>query len=248
MPIKKLSATHIKKAAKFWDENQGHRGFKNSQHYDVIIEGAPYPPKAIVSIAHEISGIADMKPSSFKGARRGPWHDMLRGLGFQVVPKGLVVSEVKDVGESATTLQDIEDIEADTGCTFTERETLILARIGQGIYRKELLKLWDGKCAVTGCSVLPVLRASHAKPWRPSNNEERLDPNNGLILVATLDALFDAGLIGFDSNGKMLVSKELDDKEILKGVPNALRKKPTNEQIAYLEEHLNNIFKGSYDF
>lgn len=248
MPVKKVSAAHIKAAAKFWKKNPGYRGFREGQNYDVIINGEPYPPKAIVSIAHEISGTADMEPSSFKGARRGPWHDMLRGLGFQVVPKGLLVTESKDIGESATTLQDIEDIEKQTDYSPTERETLILARIGQGKYRKELLELWDGKCAVTGCSVLPVLRASHAKPWRDSDNQERLDPNNGLPLVANLDALFDAGLIGFDSDGKMHVSKNLRDKELISGVPRALRKKPTGEQANYLEEHFSFIFQEDLHF
>lgn len=248
MPIKKVTAANVRAAAKFWEKNPGYRGFKNSLHYDVIIQGKPYPPKAIVSIAHEIAGIADMKPSDFKGARRGPWHGMFRELDFQVVPKGLVVTDTKEIGESAKILQDIADIETEAEFNQTERETLILARIGQGIYRKRLLELWDRKCALTGCAVLPVLRASHAKPWKESNNEERLDPNNGLPLVANLDALFDAGLIGFDSDGKMLVSKELRDKELLKGLPLVLRKKPTVAQASYLEEHFNSVFQGGYDF
>lgn len=248
MPIKKVRAANIRAAAKFWEKNRGYRGFRKSLHYDVIIDGEHFPPKAIVSIAHEKSGVAlDMKPSSFKGARRGPWHDMLRNLGFQVVRKGLVVTDTEDIGQSATTLQDIEDIEEKVGYSPTERETLILARIGQGKYRRDLLSLWGNKCAVTGCSVLPVLRASHAKPWKYSEYEERLDPNNGLPLVANLDALFDAGLIGFDSNGKMLLSKNLRDKELLSGVPRALRNKPTVEQASYLEEHFNFVFQGVAD-
>lgn len=243
MPVRKVSADNIESAAKFWRKNLGYRGFRESVHYDVIINGEPYPPKAIVSIAHEISGLADMEPSSFKGARKGPWHKMLENLDFQVVPKGLVVTEAKEIGESATTLQDIEDIKKDRGYSQTERETLILARLGQGMYRKGLLSLWDHKCAVTGCAVLPVLRASHAKPWRDCDNQERLDPNNGIPLVANLDALFDAGLIGFDRSGKMHISKKLSDKKLLGGVPRVLRKKPTAEQANYLEEHFSSVFQ-----
>lgn len=40
-------------------------------------------------------------------------------------------------------------------------------------------------------------QASHAKPWRTSSDQERLDPHNGLPLIATLGVLFDRGLIGF---------------------------------------------------
>jgi len=36
---------------------------------------------------------------------------------------------------------------------------------------------------------------------------QKLDPNNGLLLVATLDALFDRGRISFSENGQMLISE-----------------------------------------
>ncbi|WP_245431366.1 HNH endonuclease signature motif containing protein, partial [Rhodoplanes roseus] len=42
---------------------------------------------------------------------------------------------------------------------------------------------------MTGCEVEDVLRASHIKPWRDASDQERLDPRNGLLLSATLDAL-----------------------------------------------------------
>lgn len=112
------------------------------------------------------------------------------------------------------------------------------ARRGQGKYRDELLRLWDGCCAVTGCSVLPVIRASHAKAWRESSDRERLDPNNGLPLTANLDALFDRGLIGFDDAGQMLLSHELRDATLdLLGLPAPLRQRPTKAQTYYLQHH-----------
>ncbi len=54
----------------------------------------------------------------------------------------------------------------------TERESVIKARIGQGVFRKQLLEMWDG-CAVTGVKLPDLLRASHIKPWRYSTNAER---------------------------------------------------------------------------
>ncbi|WP_082552054.1 HNH endonuclease [Massilia sp. Root351] len=246
MPIKQarqVRAHHVEEAAKFWSLNPGYKGFRDSTRYDVIINGESYPPKAIVSISRELAKLGDMPPSSFAGAKDGKWHEMLKNLGFRIVPKGLVVTDYQEMGEAVSIPADIEDIEDEYRDNPTVQATMVLARLGQGKYRKELLSLWDDRCAVTGCSILPVLRASHAKPWCKSNDNERLDPNNGIPLVATLDALFDTGLIGFDEKGHMLVSKELRDKELLKDVPNALRKKPTSAQALYLKEHLCSVFQ-----
>ncbi|MEZ5459241.1 MAG: HNH endonuclease signature motif containing protein [Steroidobacteraceae bacterium] len=50
------------------------------------------------------------------------------------------------------------------------------------------------------------LIASHAKPWRDSSNDERLDGENGLLLTPTVDHLFDRGFISFEGNGRVIVS------------------------------------------
>jgi len=121
----------------------------------------------------------------------------------------------------------------------TTRDALVAARRGQGRFRRELLKLWDNCCAVTGCSVTEALRASHAKPWRRSSDAERLDPHNGLPLLGTLDALFDAGLIGFDAQGEMKVSARLNASQRAElDLPRNLRREPRPRCGAYLEAHL----------
>ena len=87
---------------------------------------------------------------------------------------------------------DIARIEEDA--RDTTKRALIDGRLGQGKFRDDLMQVWGDRCAVTGCSVVEVLRASHVKSWRRSSNKEQLDPQNGLLLGAHLDALFDAGL------------------------------------------------------
>jgi predicted restriction endonuclease len=62
-------------------------------------------------------------------------------------------------------------------------------------------------------SVVAALEASHIKRWTDSNNDERLDPNNGILLTANLHRLFDAGLISFDDLGKMIISSKLSKSE-----------------------------------
>lgn len=84
----------------------------------------------------------------------------------------------------------------------TERDVLTKARIGQGKFRADLVASWrkGETCALTGIAVPEMLIASHIKPWRDSTNEERLDPMNGLLLVAHADKLFDRYLLSFDES------------------------------------------------
>lgn len=92
--------------------------------------------------------------------------------------------------------------------TETEREALIKARVGQGIFRTDLVALW-GSCAVTGCTLAKVLIASHIVPWALcATNRERLDPFNGLLLTPNLDKLVDRLLISFNDDGSILLSKD----------------------------------------
>jgi HNH endonuclease len=138
---------------------------------------------------------------------------------------------------------DIDEIRKNKAAT--EREQLILARRGQGIFREGLFRLWGG-CAVTGCKVYEVLRASHIKPWRLSNGAERLDPHNGLLLTATLDALFDRGLITFDDAGEMIISRRVseDQRKYLMHEPSKLRHQPSSNLKDYLKSHRELIFRA----
>ena len=95
----------------------------------------------------------------------------------------------------------------------TEKQALIKSRIGQGRFRADLIRIWGERCAVTGLGLAPLLRASHIKPWSSSDNRERLDPSNGLLLAPQYDAAFDAGLISFSNSGELLVSGHVDPAE-----------------------------------
>jgi hypothetical protein len=120
----------------------------------------------------------------------------------------------------------------------TTKEQLILARMGQGVFRKSVLSKWNYRCAVTGSNL--VVRASHIKPWRTCNDSERLDPNNGIPLVATLDALFDSHLITFKPSGVIQLSESIPAFErhcLGISMDMKLRREPTVEMRAYLEIH-----------
>lgn len=93
--------------------------------------------------------------------------------------------------------------------SHTEVQLEILMRRGQHLYKERLVNLWEGQCAICHINLPELLRASHAKPWKDSNQNERLDPYNGLLLCAHHDALFDKGLISFDQEGQILMSEVL---------------------------------------
>ena len=96
-------------------------------------------------------------------------------------------------------------IESDTRIPDTEREALIVARRGQGLFKQRVMEI-ETRCRITGVTNPIHLRASHCKPWRDSNNEERLNGENGLLLTPTIDHLFDRGFISFEDSGVLIVS------------------------------------------
>lgn len=96
-------------------------------------------------------------------------------------------------------------IESDATVKQTEKEAIILARRGQGLFRR-LVSEFESRCRVTGVDRPEHLRASHCKPWRDSTNHERIDGSNGLLLTPSIDHLFDRGFISFEANGRLLVS------------------------------------------
>jgi putative restriction endonuclease len=99
--------------------------------------------------------------------------------------------------------------------TETERRALVMARKGQGVFRQNVMKV-EKACRVTGVTRTEHLVASHTKPWRDSDNTERLDGENGFLLTPTIDHLFDKGFISFENNGKLIVSPRADPASIAK--------------------------------
>lgn len=98
-----------------------------------------------------------------------------------------------------------EQIQSDPSVEETDREALIRARCGQGLFKQRVMRI-EHRCRITGVRNLTHLIASHCKPWRDSSNEERLNGENGLLLTPSIDHLFDRGFIGFESSGELIIS------------------------------------------
>jgi hypothetical protein len=110
-------------------------------------------------------------------------------------------------------LVDVALLKALDGIPETQKEQLVKARVGQGLFRS-LVLLKHPACRITGVADKRLLRASHIKAWKDSSNFERLDGNNGIMLSPHVDAMFDQGLMSFEDNGRAIYRNDLK-KEIL---------------------------------
>ncbi|MFE8599811.1 HNH endonuclease [Archangium violaceum] len=132
----------------------------------------------------------------------------------------------------------------------TERDAIVKARLGQGVFRENVAKV-EKACRITGVSIPIFLIASHIKPWRHSSNQERLDGNNGLLLTPSIDFLFDRGFISFEDNGDLLLSPvaSLDALHKMGVDPTKTSNVgPFNSaQQKYLRFHRAEIFRRSQD-
>jgi hypothetical protein len=104
-------------------------------------------------------------------------------------------------------------IQDDRSLGETEREALVRARRGQGLFRSNVQTI-ERACRVTRVERREHLVASHVKPWRDSTNDERLDGENGLLLTPTVDHLFDKGFISFEDAGNLIISPVADRESL----------------------------------
>jgi putative restriction endonuclease len=126
-----------------------------------------------------------------------------------------------------------------------EKIQITKSRRGQGIFKANV-RLIEKFCRVTGVSNIKHLRASHIKPWAVSNNIEKLDGCNGLLLSPHVDHLFDRGFISFHNSGDLLISKELNTQILDQWAIHSNKNVGTFrlEQREYLEYHRDVIFQN----
>jgi predicted restriction endonuclease len=161
--------------------------------------------------------------------------------------KGMYSAALKLYGEFLADItqheaeEDIQELNRDPGLDPTEKEILISSRIGQGQFRESLINFW-GRCAVTGYGDFRLLVASHIKPWRAADNFERLDLFNGVLLLPNLDKAFDRGFISFTEYGNILISRELEDREVI-GIKDDMGLILESRHQDYMAHHRERVFR-----
>jgi putative restriction endonuclease len=139
-------------------------------------------------------------------------------------------------------IKEIED-ELPPELDSTEKEQIVKARIGQGLFKTKLLQ-FGHKCKICSLNNLDFLRASHTKPWKASNNLERLDAYNGFLLCPGHDALYDKGFISFADDGTIMISGNLDEQSgMLLNVHIHMKIEVLEGHKKYLAYHRESVYK-----
>ena len=115
-------------------------------------------------------------------------------------------------------LNEAEEIKLEKELDFSEEDKTKLQkwREKQWAFRLSLLKGYDEHCCISGVSNRDFLVASHIVPWC-IDKENRLNPQNGLLLNVFLDKAFDKGYITIKSHDfTVCVCNKITDKELQK--------------------------------
>lgn len=186
-------------------------------------------------LAQTIAGLIGREATEIIHSARG---ELVRST--STLPSSHVLTPVKEWEDH---LQ--HEIQYDAALKATEKKALVSARIGQGIFKSNV-QAFESHCRLTGVQNPNHLIGSHIKPWRHSNNRERLDGENGLLLTPSIDHLFDKGYISFRGTGALLISPIADRESLAKmGVrdeSSAIITSFTHIQQQYLEFHRDSIF------
>ena len=85
---------------------------------------------------------------------------------------------------------------------------LHVPRLGQGIFRVNVLDAYCRACSVTTEHSLPVLDAAHIRPFASGGANVVA---NGLVLRSDLHRLFDRGYVTVDEDDRLVVGRRLKD-------------------------------------
>lgn len=174
-------------------------------HYANLIGRTPS------ALAMKLVNIASLDPYIIESGRKGlqaasnadreMWKELNeRPMHFEHDCQQALEALVKPQPQSA---QDKTETEPDY--TGKERRTSIDARIGQHLFRRDVLDNFENRCCVTGLEEPKLLIASHILPWK-KEEKQRLNPSNGLCLSTLHDRAFDQGLITFNEHLELVLS------------------------------------------
>ena len=174
--------------------------------------------------------------------------DLIGGEVRQLMQMSVAADVIGNYGKAVVEWEEHlrDEIVLNRALEQTEKEQVILARRGQGLFRQNVQRL-ERACRVTKVDRPEHLRASHCKPWRDcGTNEERLSGENGVLLTPSIDHLFDRGFISFENKGELLISPVAHHTSLNRmGVPTTERLNVgsfSDGQKEFLEFHRNYVF------
>ena len=159
--------------------------------------------------AARAAGLSDREVPDFLGVLAQDWPFEMLGqdeLGSREVDQAL-----DEQAETAARLRERLGLRTEQTDKLVEQKV----RIGQHRFARDVLHEFDHRCGFCGFAPGPLegsrlLFASHIKPWRSSDDRERLDPRNGIAACPIHDAAFDGGLLTVNGGRKIHRAGELE--------------------------------------
>lgn len=179
-----------------------------------VIELAALLGRKVGSASRKLANFARLDPvlqaRDIQGLQHGAKGEEEVWREFKRRPELLVLEGTRLIAErSGHNLEDLADIEeADLPPPGLEREALVKLRVNQNFFRNRVLSAYGFRCCVTGIANPDLLTASHIVPWA-KDEENRLNPRNGLCLNPLHDRAFDRYLMWIDSDWRVRFSPEL---------------------------------------
>ncbi len=172
------------------------------------------------SVALKLVNFASLDPQILASGRKGMgnssaldkaiWNDLNKNWTSMTL-EAAKAYETLAVNNGLSPVVDVADDLAAEGFVFPAgktRSATVQVRVNQARFRKTVLASYKSTCCISGLKNPKLLVASHIVPWS-IDQENRLNPRNGLCLSALHDRAFDQGLMSISKEGRVLISKSM---------------------------------------
>lgn len=172
------------------------------------------------SVAMKLTNLASLDPQITANGRKGlpgasardrsVWAELQSHWDVTALEAAAAFERI--AGQADVAINDAEALNHEP--VFAEgltRAAIVQVRKNQHIFRRAVLNSYNNRCCISGLSEERLLVASHIVPWS-EDQQNRLNPQNGLCLSALHDKAFDVGLITVTTDHRVLVSPSLKRK------------------------------------
>ncbi len=189
-----------------------------------IIQFAELIGRTASSVALKLVNFASLDPTlkerGIKGASnvskldKQIWDEFYKNWDAALMESEMLLANTKHTTIEKLNRIDMDDLPKEG----KEKERMVKVRVNQSIFRTMIMAAYNYKCCVTGIDNADLLIASHIVPWSKDENN-RLNPMNGLCLNALHDRAFDKGLITVSSlDYSIKVSSKLKTKNTVESI------------------------------
>jgi len=146
--------------------------------------------------------------SKLDGIIYGEYHENLEELSYRAQK---IISNYKQISiDDRINELELSRIPEGKDVEYTQKQ-----RVGQYAFRMAILSAYENRCCITGLNRKELLRASHIKPWKDSDDKtEKTNPCNGICLNVFHDVAFDKGLMTINKEYEIVYSSRLQEMEM----------------------------------